>query len=438
MKLHVVGCSHHHSSVSSREQIAFSPAQVSDALIKWRQQYPAGEAVLISTCNRVELYAASQEPDNCPDGQDCQFCTQHCPTGPIQLTNFIADYHGIDPAELFGQVFDYSGEDAIRHLFTVAASLDSMVIGEGQILPQVKQAYDLATERQSAGPLTHAAFQAAIRVAKRVANETEINRRRVSIPSIAVSDFAGQIFESFADKHVLVIGAGEMGEETLRYLIDEGTRDVTVVNRNHQRAIDLAERFNGKTAKWEELDRLLVEADLIVTTTGATDPIVTLDRYQSIAAERYQRPLFILDLAIPRDFDPAIGECLGVYLYSIDDLKVACDKNKLAREKEWPKAQAIIEEETERFIAELHHRNTGPTIKRLKERAGELKDVELARLLNKLDSLDAKSQKEIQRAFDRLVNKILHPPLESLRDESDADKHHGMLSALRKLFQLRD
>src|SRR5205085_4985081 len=186
--------------------------------------------------------------------------------------------------------------------------LDSMVVGEPQILSQVKQAYDLACIRNAAGPLTHGAFQAAMRVAKRVASETAIARRRVSIPSVAVADYAKQIFETFDDKHVLVIGAGEMAEETLRYLTDEGATHVTVANRTPQRAEELAGRWNGRAVPWDQLHAQLIEADLVVSTTGAAEPIVTLEDFRGIEAERYQRPLFILDLAVPRDFDPRSEE----------------------------------------------------------------------------------------------------------------------------------
>jgi glutamyl-tRNA reductase len=196
--------------------------------------------------------------------------------------------------------------------------------------------------------------------------------------------------------------------------------------------------MGGTPFDWHELHRLLVEADLVVSTTGATEPIVGEQEFRAIERERYQRPLVILDLAVPRDFDPAIGDLSGVYLYSIDDLESACEANRRAREKEWPAAERIIEDETARFMAELHHRATGPTIKRLKERADELKIEELARLMNKLTHLDERSRDEVRRSFDRLVNKLLHPPLESLRDEAAQGAPHGLLEALKRLFRLQD
>jgi glutamyl-tRNA reductase len=387
-----------------------------------RTQYPDCETVVLSTCNRVELYFASEQAERCP--------THH------QVIEFLAGFHGLSAGEFFEEIFERAGEDAVRHLFTVAASLDSMVVGEAQILSQVKQAYAQATLGEATGPLTHAVFQAAIHVAKRVASETAVNQKRVSIPSVAVGDFARQFFEKFDDKRVIVIGAGEMGEETVQYLKAEGARQITIVNRSPYRSAELAGRLGGEVAAWEQLHELLVQADLVVSTTGATEPIIRLDEFRTIDQERGQRPLIVLDLAVPRDFDPAIGDLPGVYLFSVDDLKRTCEANRKSREREWPKAERIIEEETRRFMAELNHRSTGPTIRRLRQLADDMKAEELQRLFNKLGAVDERTQREVANAFDRLVNKLLHPPLESLRDEAERGNHHGLLDALRRLFQI--
>jgi glutamyl-tRNA reductase len=424
MKLQMVGLSHHTAPVSIRERLAFSKEQAISALSRLRQRYPETEAVLLSTCNRVELYVASETAEACPTHHD--------------VAAFLAEFHGLDPVEIFSELFERTGEDFVRHLFMVAASLDSMVVGEAQILAQVKQAYELATSVESVGPLTNAAFQAALRVAKRVATETAIQQKRVSIPSVAVADYARQFFERFDDKHVLVIGAGEMAEETLRYLIAAGARDVSLINRSQPRAEDLALKMIGRVRPWDDLHACLVDADLVVSATGASEPIVTAGEFKQIVAERYQRPLLILDLAIPRDFDPAIADFQGIYLYTIDDLSAACQRNRKEREKEWPKAEKIIDEETARFMADLHHRATAPTIRRLKARADEVKEDELKRLMARLSTLEPKTQEEIRISFDRLVNKLLHPPLESLRDEADRGPPHGLLDALKRLFQLKD
>jgi glutamyl-tRNA reductase len=424
MKLQMVGCSHHNAPLEVRERLAFNAEQAGAALARWRAEFPSTEAVLLSTCNRVEVYTASESAKEGP--------THH------QVAEFLADCHGLDLVSVFDDLFEQSGEGMVRHLFTVAASLDSMVLGEPQILAQVKQAYQLAQEHQSAGPLTHEIFQAALHVAKRVAGETAINERRVSIPSVAIGDFAREIFERFDDKQVLVIGAGEMAEETLSYLRDAGARQITVINRSLERALSLAQRCGGRAAAWDELDPLLIEADLVVSTTGAPQPIVTLAHYRQIEADRFQRPIFILDLAVPRDFDSAISDCLGVYLYSVDDLSAACQRNRQKRDRELPRALAIVEEETQRFMTELHHRATGPIIQRLRQGWQALRDQELARLFNKLPELNARERAEVEQAFDRYVNKLLHPPLESLRDESRHGAPHGLLEALKRLFKLKD
>jgi glutamyl-tRNA reductase len=420
----MIGCSHHHSSVAVRERLAFSPVQVGEALEGMRKRFPQVEAVLLSTCNRMEIYTASEDPELGPSHE--------------QVAQFVADFHRLPMFEIFDDLFERTGEDAVRHLFTVAASLDSMVVGEPQILSQVKQAYEMAKDRQSIGPLTHGIFQTAVRVARRVATETALHQRRVSVPSVAVGDFASQIFERFDDKKILVIGAGEMGDETLRYLQAEGAHEVTVVNRSFERSQQLAERWQGRAEAWDQLPRLLVWADLVISTTGAGEPVVTLPLFKQIESARYQRPLFILDLALPRDFEPAIGDRLGVYLYSIDDLQDACHRNRRDRDRELPSAIHIVEQETARFMADLHHRATAPIIKRLREGWQQPKEDELRRLFNKLPDLDVKTRDEIAKAFDRLVNKLLHPPLESLRSEAEKGPPHGLLDAFKRLFQIKD
>ncbi|MGD9646254.1 MAG: glutamyl-tRNA reductase [Pirellulales bacterium] len=424
MKVRMVGCSHHNASLELRERLAFNPAQTKAALQRFRLVFPRTEAVLLSTCNRVEVYTAIESPDEGPSHE--------------QVAEFLAGFHGMSLYDIFDDLFERTGDDAVRHLFSVAASLDSMVLGEPHILAQVKQAYQLATQENSAGPLTHAIFQAAVKVARRVTNETSLHQKRVSIPSVAVAEFASQVFERFDDKQVLVIGAGEMAEETLRYLREAGAHHPTIVNRSYERARELAQQWEGRVAPWDALLGELVRADLVVSTTGAAAPVVTLAGYRQIEAQRYQRPLFVLDLAIPRDFEPAIGECLQVFLYSLDDLKAACELNRRERDAEMPRAVAIIEDETARFMADLHHRSTGPIIQQLKLGWQTPKEEELRRLFNKLPQLDERARAEVEQSFDRLLNKLLHPPLETLRDESRHGIPHALLDAFKRLFQLMD
>lgn len=424
MRLQMIGCSYHNSPVERRERLAFNAEQAGRALVQLRQQFPQSEAVLLSTCNRVEIYTAAEDSRAVPAHED--------------IARFVADFHSLPFADVFEELFERTGEDVVRHLFTVAASLDSMVVGESQVLAQVKQAYELANRTGSTGPLTHSMFQATVRVARRVQSETQIHQKRVSIPSVAVADFASQIFERFDDKQILVIGAGEMAHETLRYLQDEGGHQVSVVNRNLDKARELAERWQGRAEPWERLPELLTAADLVVSATGATEPIVRLADFLKIEPRRYQRPLFVLDLAIPRDFEPAIGERLGVYLYSIDDLQSACQCNRAKRDLELPSALHIVEQETARFMTDLHHRTTAPIVKRLKADWQSSKEEELQRLFGKLDHLDERSRSEILQSFDRLLNKLLHPPLESLRSEAQTGPPLGLLEALKRLFHIHD
>ncbi|WP_164102139.1 glutamyl-tRNA reductase [Candidatus Laterigemmans baculatus] len=432
MKLQMIGCSHKDAAVEFREQLSFTESQAVEALEEFRQRFPSAEIVLLSTCNRVELYTAAVEEDACPEY--------------AEVVGFLAAQRKLPPDQLLERLNHRSGAEAVEHLFTVAAALDSMVVGEAQILSQVKQAYERATATGSTGALTHAIFQTASRVAKRVQAETAIHRRRVSVPSVAVGEVAPEFFETLADKRILLVGAGEMGAETLRYLRDGGARDITVINRSAERATRLAADLAAQTAPWESLDEHLAAADLVVSTTGSTEPIVTLERFRAIQAARYERLLLVLDLAVPRDFDPAIGDLSNVYLFSVDDLQASCDRNRREREREWPKARAIIAEETEQFLASLQQRAAGPVIRQLRERAEAVKREELDRLLKRLERLEMVAPQvssdagraEITQAFDRVVNKLLHPPLASLRDDAADGHRQGLLDALRRLFQLGD
>jgi glutamyl-tRNA reductase len=425
VKLAMVGCSHRQSSLAVRERLAFTPAQTADALAAWRATHSDTEAVLLSTCNRVEFYTASN-------------AKSLLSTVDVALAH-LADFHNVPMDDVRGDVVILENTEVVRHLFSVAASLDSMVVGEAQILGQVKQAYELAGQFDCTGPLMHHLFQSALRVARRVHGETALHRHRVSIPSVAIADFAARIFERFDDKRVLVIGAGTMAQETLQYLTDAGARHLFILNRDYDRALTLAEEWHGLPASWNSLAAELAKADVVVSTTGADRPIVSLEEFQrDVTRKRNQRPLFILDLAVPRDFDPAIGEELGVYLYGIDDLKEACARNRAERSKELPAAEAIVDEETQRFVAEVRHKATGPVIARFREGLEKSQLAELERLFTRLPDLDERSREEIVQFADRLVAKMLHPPLASLRDESENGPPHGLLEALQRLFQLKD
>jgi len=425
MNLRMIGCTHHETGIDVRQRLAFDNGQISAALETWQNRFPKAEFVLLSTCNRVELYAASNGHPTSP--------------GTEQLIEALLSFRQVPRSQVEGQLLTLTDNEVIRHLYRVTASLESMVVGEPQILSQVKQAYQSAQDAGSTGPCLHELFQSALRTAKRVTGETGLHKHRVSIPSVAIADLASCIFETFDDKHVLVMGAGEMADETLRYLRDAGDARVHVVNRNAEHGQQLAEKWAGEYHPWEQLWEQLALADLAISTTAASEPIVTAAAFaERVAQQRHQRPLFVLDLAVPRDFEPAIGDALGVYLYSLDDLDQACERNRAARAAELPAAEGIILQETKRFLAETHRRATAPVITGLRAGFERPKLAELERLFRKLPDLDEPTRQEIEQFADRLVNKMLHPPLESLRDASQNGTPHGLLDAVRRLFRLED
>lgn len=427
MNLQVVYCNHHTADLEIRERLAFSTMeQLARAYSELRANFPGAEVVVLSTCNRVELYTAQEDPDDAPTHQ--------------QLADFFSSFHRVPMDEFFDDFLERTGPDAVRHLFQVASSLDSMVLGEPQIVNQVKEAYRIAQEYQACGALTNALFQGAIRVSKRVRTETSLAEGRVSIASVAVGDFGKRIFDRFDDKVVLIIGAGEMAEETLQYLKDEGVRQIVVVNRSRERAERLASQFDGAQVKpFKELDRWMAAADVIVSTTGASRPIVEVERFREVRRECDAKPVFILDLGAPRDFAAACGEIDdNVFLFDIDDLEETCDQNRKARARELERALRIVDEETDRFMHGVYHRATGPIVKRLREQWHEISRHEIERLRGRLSHLQQSDLDTIERSVELIVNKLLHPPLEALKDEARDGTPHGLLDALKRLFHLRD
>lgn len=424
MNLQVVYCNHHSANVGVRERLAFSRSEMPKAYAALRTAFPQAEWVVLSTCNRIEVYTAQEDAVAGPSQQD--------------VARFFADFHHVPVVEFFDDLLERNGEEAVRHLFQVASSLDSMVLGEPQIVAQVKEAYALAQDHAASGPLTNALFQRALNVAKRVRSDTRLSEGRVSIASVAVGDFGKGIFDRFDDKTVLVIGAGEMAAETLRYLKEEGARNVLVTNRTREKAEELAAESGGIVRPFEDLDQWLVEADVIVSTTGAGPPLVDRERFRRVRARSGGKPVFILDLGVPRDFEPGVGDLdEDVYLYCIDDLQAVCDQNRALRSREVDKALQIVDQETKKFMGEMWHRATGPIIKRLREHHHGVVDEEMARLFTRLPHLE-KDRAEIERSFEQLVNKLLHPPLEVLRDEAREGTPHGLMNALKRLFRLND
>jgi glutamyl-tRNA reductase len=424
----VIGLNYKSALLDVREQLVFSRGEALSVLNNSSEFFGGCEIVLLSTCNRTEIYIAC-DGDAAPDSvRVIEYLLQQ-----KSLSQPVQDVSAIMP-----HIFMYKDLAAVEHLFFVVSGLDSMLLGEVQIAGQVKLAYQLALEAGTVGALFNRLFQAALKTAKQVTNETELHKHRVSLPSIAVVDFALQVFERLDDKRVLVLGAGEMGRETLQYLCEYGAKNITISNRSIDKAELLAVEFGGKVVDWSGRFDVLAEADLVISATGASDYVVMLSDFQRIALKRGKRALLILDLAAPRDFEKTIGELGNVYLYSIDDLEEACMRNRAGRERETPKAKLIAQRNANEFMRWLSYRPGAIVIRKLREQLEGLKDVEVERLFNKLSDLNEREKAEIIYSFERFTGKILHLPLSSLRDESKNGEQNTLLKALARLFRINE
>jgi glutamyl-tRNA reductase len=424
MNILTLGCSYRTTPVEVRERLAFKDEQIGRALDLLSAR-PGWEAVLLSTCNRVELYLAYPG-----EGREVV----------RELTDFLAEFHGLPADEIRLHLYAHLHRDAVRHLFRVAASLDSMIVGEGQIGGQVKRAYERALAQGATGPLLDALFPHARRVAKRVRTETGVGQGHVSVPSAAV-DYVREVFDNFGDKTVLVIGAGKMGEMTLRHLMTLQPKRILVTNRSPDKARFVAARCDGEAVPWERLDKALAGADIVLSTTGASEPIVTRDRYTRIASQRTGELVVILDLAVPRDFEPSIHDGGRTFLFNIDDLKAIREATLARRRKHIQSAEQIVEQETERFTKEWARRRNSPLIAQLTRwcdtrRQEAVKNV-LSRLKGKLSDADCKVT---EKAFSRFQNLFLHGPISAITEETRAGAASGytLAEAVCKLFHLAD
>ena len=352
---------------------------------------------------------------------------------------FVSEFHCLPSDAFVNSVIYQHGEQAVEHLFEVVCSLDSMVLGEPQIVQQVKEAYRFAHQNNACGLLTNMLFQQALKVSGRVRTETRLSEGRVSIASVAVGDFGRSIFTRFDNKTVLVIGAGAMAEETLRYLKDEGVKKIVVINRNRDRADALASQFGGTTETFESLDTWLGKADVIVSTTGATETLVDRERFAKVRSQTERKPVFILDLGAPRDFSPDVRRVDDqVFLFDIDALEATCEQNRELRKSEIVRAREIIAQQTERFMHEFYHRATGPVIQQLRDQMGDISRSELDLLFRRMPGLGDIERAAIEKTVHRIINKLLHPPLETLKGEAKSGTPHGLLDAIRRLFNLAD
>ena len=424
MNVLTLGCSYRTTPVEVRERLAFTDEQIGRAL-DLLSACPGREAVLLSTCNRVELYLA-YSGEGREDGEG--------------LTDFLAEFHGLPADEIRPHLYAHHHQDAVRHLFRVAASLDSLVIGEGQIAGQVKRAYERAQARGATGPLLNALFPHARRVAKRVRAETGISQGHVSVSSAAV-EYVREVFDHFGDKTVLVIGAGKMGELTLRHLMTLRPKRILVTNRSLDKARAVAARCGGEAMPWERLDEALERADIILSTTGASEPIVTRDRYARVASRRTGGPVAILDIAVPRDFEPGVHDGSQTFMLNIDDLKGMREATLAGRRAHVRAAEQIVEQETQRFMKEWARRRNGPVIEQLtrwcETRRQEAVKHLLFRLRGKLSDADCAAT---EKAFRRLQNQFLHAPIRALTEEIHAGAAGGytLVEALHRLFPLPD
>jgi glutamyl-tRNA reductase len=420
MNLLVLGCSYKTTPVALRERLAFSDEQLGLALEQLTAR-PGCEAAILSTCNRVEVYLAFPGLELPADARD-----------------FLAGFHGLPPEEVRPHLDCHAHVAAVRHLFTVAASLDSLVVGEGQIAGQVKKAYERAFNQGSTGPLLNALFPHARRVAKRVRTETGIAQGHVSVSSAAV-DYVKDVFDHFGDKTILVIGAGKMGELTLKHLRELRPRRIVVTNRNPDKAVAVATGCGGEAVPWDKLDDVLGKADIVLSTTGAPEPIVTRERYARIAGRRTTERVVILDIAVPRDFDPAIHDGDQTCLFNIDDLKKIREQTLARRREHVAPAEAIVEQETQRFVKDWARRRNGPVIDRLTREWDTSRQEAMGNLRARLGgTLSEADLAFIEKEISRMQNKMMHKPISALGEEAHAGGGHALLEALRKLFRLHD
>jgi glutamyl-tRNA reductase len=413
MNIVLLGLNHKTAPIELRERLAIGPQQLVEATRSLMQSPGVLEGMILCTCNRVELLT-SQEPD------------------APHLLDFVGRYFHIERELLAPHVYEYTQEHAVRHLFRVACSLDSMVIGEPQILGQVKSSYLAA---QSAGAIRghlDKVLQRAFVVAKRVRTETQIGSSSVSIASVAV-ELARKIFGSLENKTVLVVGAGKMSEQAARHLMNQGAGAVMVANRTQERAEQLAQRFGGRTIRFDDLYKTADQADIIITSTGSARPIFRREHAQHFLQQRRGRPMFFIDIAVPRDVDPEVNRVDGIFLYDIDDLQSVAGSHLKERSKEAELAEAMIVAEVAQYQRRLHALNVNPEIVQLQQSAEQIRRAELRRLASQLQTLSPAQQAAVETLTRGLVNKFLHQPLQAIKAAA-SEGNTAAVDAIREAF----
>ncbi|MGC1422954.1 MAG: glutamyl-tRNA reductase [Terracidiphilus sp.] len=411
-QLVLIGINHKTAPIELRERIAISRDDLPDATRALAAQPGVSECMIVSTCNRVEMLAAVESPDT-------------------DLTMFLHNHFGLDQALLAPHIYQHRDQLAVRHLFRVAASLDSMVVGEPQILGQVKEAFAAARAAGTvSGQLEHL-LQSAFAAAKRVRTETAIGSNSVSIASVAV-ELARKIFGSLQGRTVFLVGAGKMSELAARHLVQQGAGAILVTNRTLERARQLAEPFDGRVIPFEKLYETATEADIVISSTGAPHPIFRKEHGQQFMHRRRNRPMFFIDIAVPRDVDPAMNKVEGIFVYDIDDLQAVAASHIAERQTQAGDAEALINAEVERFHQRRRAVNVAPAIVSLQQQAEEIRQNELKRMHAKLGVLSAEQLAAVETLTRGLVNKFLHPPMQALKQaarENDSTRVDALCDA---------
>ena len=414
-----LGVSHKTAPLALRERLALPEGRATRILHDLTARPEIHEAVAISTCNRTELYLVTADPveaENLALGE-------------------LSRQAGIRPTELLGKLYSLRGTDAVRHLFSVAAGLDSMIVGEAEVQGQVKRAYELALVEGATGPISNRLFRDALGAGKRVRTETAIGRSRVSVSSVAV-DLARDVLGDLETRRVLVVGAGENGELTAKALADRGVRTVFVANRRYDRAIGLAQRFGGEAVRFDDLPGEIVDADIVVGCTSSPHLIVGAEELALVTEQRAGRPLLLIDIAVPRDIDPRVRELPGITLYDMDDLQRTVARNLDVQEAEASRARTVIEDELERFDRWISTLDVVPTIAALRERGEEVVQQVLRENEGRWEALSEADRERLELMARAVVSRLLHEPTARLKRPADEDAAYVHLQALRELFGL--
>ena len=437
MQILCLGLSHHTAPLELREQLNFAPADLQAALTRFRDGHAAysqgiAELTILSTCSRLEVYAVlpkapASNTDNDPSDR----------VSFAKLHDFIVENRRLAAATFEPHWYRHVGLQAVEHLCRVAAGLDSMVVGEPQVLGQVAEAHETALEHSATGPVLSALFQAAVRAGKRARTETAISRNAASISSVAVR-LTQQIVGALDQVEVLVVGAGEMGQLAVKALRARGVQSIAVANRTGRRAADLAAQWGGKAYNLEQLPDAIRAVDIVITSTDATNTIITPTLVQKVIERRAGRALLFIDIAVPRNVDPAVGKLPGVQLFDMDDLQSELEGSLAERQAEIPLVENIIAAETTAFEVLLKEREALPVIRALRRKAEAIRRQELERTLRHIPDIDPATREHIQHLSKSLVNKLLHSPTTRVRVEAGNGRADQFAAVLRELFDLQD